>query len=86
MDGIETLREEKEAAAKAARKKGKHQAEEEESEAELGMRVTRRGALKAFRELARAGREGLFEVVPRMWEGVGAGLLAHFPAGELPCP
>lgn len=81
--GIETLREEKEAAAKAAKKKGKQGGgDEDETEAQISMRVTRRGALEAFKCLAGMFGERLFEAVPRFWEGIGSALLTTYPTGK----
>ncbi|WVW85765.1 hypothetical protein I302_107803 [Kwoniella bestiolae CBS 10118] len=78
--GIITLKDEKVAAASAA-KKGSGKDIVEESEEQIAARVTRRGALEAFKALADKFGDRLFEGVPKFWEGITAALLAHFGDG-----
>ncbi|WRT68269.1 uncharacterized protein IL334_005245 [Kwoniella shivajii] len=79
-DGIITLREEK-ASVAAAAKKGANKDIPEESDEQIAARVTRRGALEAFRALAKTFGERLFEEVPKFWEGISAALLSNFAIG-----
>ncbi|WWC63144.1 uncharacterized protein I303_105744 [Kwoniella dejecticola CBS 10117] len=78
--GIITLKEERALSANAA-KKGAGKDISEESEDQIAARVTRRGALEAFRALASQFGDGLFEGVPKFWDGVSAALLASFTSG-----
>lgn len=71
-DGILSLKEDK---VKKAVKPGQ---EEEESEEAVAMRIMRRGALMAFKELAAAFGGELFDRVPRVWEGLSSALLSTY--------
>ena len=53
----------------------------EESEGQIAMRVTRRGALQAFKCLADEFERDLFDTVPKLWEGISAAVLLY--NGEL---
>nr|XP_031860125.1 uncharacterized protein CI109_004490 [Kwoniella shandongensis]KAA5527197.1 hypothetical protein CI109_004490 [Kwoniella shandongensis] len=75
-DGIISLREERSASAAAGAKKGKDVVEE--TDEQIAARVTRRGALEAFRALARSFGPRLFEGVPKFWEGISGALLTSF--------
>ncbi|WVQ99889.1 hypothetical protein IAU59_007032 [Kwoniella sp. CBS 9459] len=79
-DGIISLREEK-AASAAAMKKGAGKDVVEESDEQIAAGITRRGALEAFRSLAKRFGSRLFEAVPKFWEGISAALLSGFPGG-----
>ncbi|OCF37798.1 TATA-binding protein-associated factor [Kwoniella heveanensis BCC8398] len=79
-DGIVTLREEK-AASAAAAKRGAGKDAVEETEEQIAARITRRGALEAFRALAKRFGSRLFEAVPKFWEGISAALLNSFDEG-----
>lgn len=48
----------------------------------IGLRISRRGALEAFKALAGDFGEGLFDKVPKFWEGIALALTSTFPAGE----
>lgn len=56
----------------------------EETEEQIASRLTRRGALEAFRALARKFGDSLFEQVPKYWEGISSALIQTFTEGELP--
>ena len=73
-EGILTLREDKPVPAK----KGAAKDEPEESEEQIAARVTRRGALEAFRAMARKFGPELFTAVPKYWEGISMALLSSF--------
>ncbi|KAK6910607.1 hypothetical protein I203_104639 [Kwoniella mangroviensis CBS 8507] len=75
--GIITLKDERAAAALAA-KKGAGKDAIEETEEQIEARVTRRGALEAFRAMATQFGDRLFDAVPKFWEGVSAALLLNF--------
>ncbi|KAL1409070.1 TATA-binding protein-associated factor mot1 [Vanrija albida] len=68
-DGILSL---KDAPATAATRKGQVP---EESEEQVAMRITRRGALAALGAIAQRFGASLFEAVPKYWEGISAPLL-----------
>ncbi|KAK4687502.1 TATA-binding protein-associated factor, partial [Tremellales sp. Uapishka_1] len=74
-DGILALKEDKVAASK----KGKEDVEE--SEDEIKMRITRRGAYLALKEIARSFGGDVRSKVPKYWEGLSAGLLEAFTDG-----
>lgn len=58
--------------------------EEEESEGQVALRISRRGALEAFKALAKDFGEGLFDKVPKFWDGIALALTTTFPDGMLP--
>lgn len=76
---IVTLREDRTALQKKATSKDLP----EESEAQIAARVTRRGALEAFRALAKRFGPDLFKAVPKYWEGISTALIG--PAGTGQC-
>ncbi|WVQ82019.1 hypothetical protein IAT38_004147 [Cryptococcus sp. DSM 104549] len=70
-EGIISLVEDRAAAAQAAQGgAGKKKDVVEESDEQVASRVTRRGALEAFKALARVFGAELFEKVPKFWEGI----------------
>ncbi|ORY35400.1 putative helicase [Naematelia encephala] len=73
-EGILSLREEKALTKKAGL--GGIKDLPEETEAQIEMRVTRRGASEAFIALARTFGENIVEGVPKFWDGISAALLA----------
>jgi TATA-binding protein-associated factor len=81
-DGIITLKEERVQASKKGGAGGANKDEPEESEEQISMRVMRRGALEAFRAMARCFGGGLFDAVPKFWEGISAALLSSFTESE----
>ena len=50
----------------------------EESDDQVAMRITRRGALRAFKCLARHFGAQLFETVRRVWDGISSPLLSTY--------
>ena len=50
----------------------------EESEEQIVMRITRRGALQAFKSLAGQFGAELFDSVPKVWEGISMALLSTY--------
>jgi TATA-binding protein-associated factor len=84
-DGIISLKEEKAStAASAGAKRAGVGAKDvpEETEEQLSARLTRRGALEAFRALARRFGGGLFEQVPKVWEIASGALSSTFTQSE----
>ncbi|WWC90834.1 uncharacterized protein L201_005771 [Kwoniella dendrophila CBS 6074] len=80
ISGIITLKEEKASAANAT-KKGPGKDMPEENEEQIAARITRRGALEAFKALANKFGDRLVDGVPRFWQGISAALLANFASG-----
>ncbi|KAK8854899.1 hypothetical protein IAR55_003638 [Kwoniella newhampshirensis] len=78
-ESIISLREERLSAAAAGAGVGKKNKDvNEESDEQIAARVTRRGALEAFRALARRFGGRLFQDVPKFWEGISGALLSSF--------
>ena len=77
-EGIITLQEE----TPVSQRKGTIHDLPDESEMQIAARVTRRGAVEAFRALAKRFGAQVFDGVPRFWEGISASLLASFTEGE----
>ena len=78
-DGILALVE----TAETGKKKGQGgQDDFEETEAQISMRVSRRGALLAFESLARTFGSELFDKVPRLWLGLSEALTQAGQPGE----
>jgi TATA-binding protein-associated factor len=75
-EGIVSLREDRVQVAKRGAKDVP-----EETEEQIAMRVTRRGALEAFRALAGKFGKELLDEVPKFWEGISAAFLANFADG-----
>ena len=63
-------------------KKGAAKEAPEESEEQIAMRITRRGAAMAFKALASRFGDELFDKVPKAWEGLSGALETHFGTGE----
>nr|XP_019011335.1 TATA-binding protein-associated factor [Kwoniella pini CBS 10737]OCF50116.1 TATA-binding protein-associated factor [Kwoniella pini CBS 10737] len=78
--GIISLKEERALSANAS-KKGVGKDVPEESEDQIAARVTRRGALEAFKALASQFGDKLFEGVPKFWEGISTALISNFAPG-----
>jgi TATA-binding protein-associated factor len=71
-EGILSLKDDK---PKKATKAG---VEEEETEEQISMRIMRRGALMAFETAASRFGAGLFDRVPKFWEGISAPVITAF--------
>ncbi|RXK40222.1 TATA-binding protein-associated factor [Tremella mesenterica] len=79
-EGIMSLKEKEE---KKEGKKVKVE-EQEETEQERMMRITRRGALEAFRALASKFGEKALDKVPKLWEGMNGALEKYFSSDSAP--
>lgn len=77
-DGIITLLEEN----SPLQRKGSVKDLPEESEQQMAARVTRRGALEAFKAMAKKFGPDLFEAVPKFWDGISAALIAMCGEGK----
>jgi TATA-binding protein-associated factor len=75
--GILSLKEEK-----VVQRKGVSKDVPEETDEQIAMRITRRGASAAFRAMARRFGGRLFQAAPKFWEAISGPLLISGEKGE----
>jgi len=78
-EGIVSLKEDKPVQAKKTAAGVKDIVEE--TDEQIASRITRRGALEAFKALAVRFRGALFQQVPKFWDGISSALLNSFSKG-----